>query len=155
MKRFPLLFTYRDVVRSSSFVAHVEGHGRVLLGVEPTEGFWMYGVNPGSIAAYGETPDEAHTSFRIFYRDVLNDIAGESATFDDFAEGVRAFFGQENRPNAVEWLAALEVVRRNDVALEGLPRRPADEPWTKIERFELTIPDEPRFATEPFRALAA
>lgn len=159
MNRYPLLFTYRDVIRGQDFTAHVTGHGHVLLAIEPGEGLWMYGVSPGAVSAFGETPDDAHVSFRILYREILNDIAAESATYAEFSANVSHFFLEENRPNAAEWGAALALVRAKDIMIEGLPKRHADAPWVKVEELiPMGSEEEPRFsdlAEDPIRALAA
>ncbi len=52
---FPLFFTYRDRVFGKGFMADVISHGRVLAATEADE-HWVYGVQPGSFAATGETP---------------------------------------------------------------------------------------------------
>ena len=52
MTHYPLLFGFRDLVAGNGFVAGVNLNGRALLADEG-DGFVMYGVNPGGIAAGG------------------------------------------------------------------------------------------------------
>ena len=157
MKNYPLLFTYRDVVQGKGFTSQVAGHGFVLLSIEPDEGFWMYGVIPGAIAAFGATPDEAHTSFRIAYREIINQIAEESSDFADFRSKAETFFTETNTPNRADWDEALALVRANNVTVEGLEKKPADSPSfhaTVIDpRFQSACP--PQFSSDPLKALAA
>ena len=58
----PLIFTYRDLVYGTGILAEVRVRGRVLA-VTEQDGVWMYGVNPGGLAAPGATIPEAHAAF--------------------------------------------------------------------------------------------
>ena len=82
MTRYPLLLGFRDLIAGNGFVASVALNGRALL-VDEDDGFWMYGVNPGGLAAGGSTAAEALAEFRKDYRLVLFDIATEAEGFED------------------------------------------------------------------------
>jgi hypothetical protein len=90
--RYPLLFTYRDTLFGPGFVVEVVTDGRALA-VEETAGeFWVYGVNPGALAASGNSLAEAHAAFRSAYRQVLLDTAAAVQSYDEFKADVEWFF---------------------------------------------------------------
>lgn len=123
---YPLLMTYRGTVGNGRFDASVVSSGRTLVSKEP-EGFWLFGVDAGSVAASGATLAEALAEFHNVYNAILFDLAAESATFEDFKTKAEAFFDATNCPNAHDWDAALADLRagvlENDL---GLPRASAD-----------------------------
>lgn len=125
MSRYPLLFTFRDIVVGRSFVAGVEVDGRALL-VEEREGdFWMYGIEPGAIAAHGGTFEEAHQSFREAHRLALYDIAHEVPSFAEFEAEVRLYHDSLPERTLADWEAAVEEVRKGAITLSGLPKQDA------------------------------
>src|SRR3954454_24948486 len=77
MTNYPLLFGRRELVEGNGFIAGVALHGRLLLTEEGGES-WVEGVNPGGIAARGDSPGEALAEFRSEYRVVLFDIAAQA-----------------------------------------------------------------------------
>ncbi len=124
----PLLFTYRDTVFGNGYVAEVVAtNGRALVVQEDGES-WFYGVNPGGIAAPGESPDAAHAAFRATFRRALNDFAAAATTFEEFRAEAERFFGETNEPTAREWDAAVETVRAGEIRPEGIPQKPAASP---------------------------
>lgn len=125
MATYPLLFSFHDVVAGKGFVAGVTMDGRAIL-VEDEEGAWFYGVEPGSLAGFGSTHQEAHQDFRSGYRSVLADIADEAQDFDQFYELVEEFLTTPNEPNLDDWNEAVQEVRSGAVNLEWLPRRDAE-----------------------------
>jgi hypothetical protein len=51
MTRYPLLLGFHDLVAGNGYIAGIAlSNGRALL-VDEGDGFWMYGVNPGGMAA--------------------------------------------------------------------------------------------------------
>jgi hypothetical protein len=153
----PLLFTYRDRVFGNGFAADVCAENGRALCVREADGFWMYGVNPGGMAAFGEDPVAAHRAFRKTFSRVLVDIASESGSFAEFQQNVREFFDETNEGHAVDWNAAVLKVRADEVIAEGIPKLPAESART------ITIEQkhEPQFTvadnrpSEFKRALAA
>lgn len=127
MIRYPLLFGRRELVEGNGFIAGVAVHGRLLLTEEGAES-WVEGVNPGGIAARGESPGQALAEFGSEYRVVLFDIAADSRSFEEFKAEVERFFNDTSLPAAREWTAAVEDVRAGRVAADWLKKQPADSP---------------------------
>lgn len=125
MTHYPLLFGFGDLIAGNGFVAGVDLRGRALL-VDEGDGFWMYGVNPGGVAAGGATPAEAQSEFRAAYKSVLFDIAAEAETFQDFERQVKEFVSDRNEPTFREWEAAVTEVRHGRVDADWLPKRKAE-----------------------------
>ena len=125
MPRYPLFFGLRDLVAGNGFVAAVALEGRALL-VDEGDGFWMYGVNPGGVAAGGKTHGEAQAEFRQRYRSVLFDLAAEAASFEEFQRAVAQFCEETNEPTAAEWEEAVNEVRSGKVDADWLPKRRAE-----------------------------
>jgi hypothetical protein len=126
--RIPLLFSYRDTLSGDGFRVEVTAtNGRALCVHEP-DGFWMYGINPGGMAATGESPESAHTAFRQVFSRVLIDLVAESPSFEAFQVAVQQFFEETNEGYEPDWYAAVESVRRNETDVVGLIRLPAGSP---------------------------
>ena len=52
--RYPLLFTYRDTLFGTGLLLEVQVvNGRALCVKEAEDEYWVYGVNPGGMAAHG------------------------------------------------------------------------------------------------------
>ena len=125
MTSYPILFGFKDLIAGNGFFAGVTGNGRALL-VDEGDGFWMYGVNPGGIAAGGGNAAEAQFEFRLAYKSVLFDIAAEAAGFDEFTVQVERFFRETNEPTAAEWEEAVAEVRQGRVNADWLTKRKAE-----------------------------
>lgn len=126
--KLPLLFTYTDTVFGDGFLAEVRVvNGRALC-VHETDGFWMYGLNPGAMAAGGETPAAAVKGFRRTFSKILVDLATDAATLDSFRTAVEHFFHHANPGYESDWREAVDAVRNARVTVEGLSRVPADSP---------------------------
>ena len=109
MTRYPILFGFQDLIAGNGFVAGVTVNGRALL-VDEEDGYWMYGVNPGGIAASGATASEAQAEFRVIYRSVLFDAAAEAVDFASFRSEVERFFSETNEPTKTEWDEAVQAL---------------------------------------------
>jgi hypothetical protein len=127
MTQYPLLFTFLDKVEGKEFLAEVAVHGR-LLAEEADGAWWMYGINPGALAATGKTCAEAYTEFRASLMKVLFDIAADEPDFYDFRARAKGFFEEDDKESVAEWESARERVRRGEITLEGLKREPAPLP---------------------------
>ncbi len=125
MTHYPLLFGFRDLIAGNGFVAGVDLSGRAVL-VDEGDGFWMYGVNPGGVAAGGGTPGEAQSEFRSAYRSVLFDLAAEAKDYDDFEREVNSFVTATNKPTETEWNEAVSEVRQGKVDADWLPKGRAE-----------------------------
>jgi hypothetical protein len=125
IKKYPLLFSYRDLVAGKGFVAGVVVVGRVLLDMTGDE-CWMYGVQPGGIAGGGPDRNSAFCEFKRSYLSVLYDLAIEAHDFGTFKAEVEKLFGEVNDYNAGEWDAALVEVRRSGTSLDGIAKVKVD-----------------------------
>lgn len=139
MTRYPLLFGFRDLVAGNGYVAGVSiSNGRALL-VEEEDGFWMYGVNPGGLAAGGKSIGGAQSEFRTAFKSVLFDIAAEAHGFEAFRAEVERFFRETNNPTLLEWNEAVVEVRQGHTDADWLPKKSA-ESMTEVEVAKLEHP---------------
>jgi len=126
--QYPLLFSYRDTLFGNGFLVEVQAtNGRALCVREPDE-YWVYGINPGGMAAHGATPDAAHAAFRKTFSHLLVDLVLGSDNFEAFQAAVQTFFEDTNHGYEAEWQQAIIAVRRGEVSLEGIPLVPANSP---------------------------
>lgn len=125
MTRYPLLFGFRDLIAGKGFVASVSLSGRALLVDEDRRGFWMYGVNPGGVAAMGGTAGKAQSEFRSSYRSVLSGIAAQARGYSEFEREVSGFVDASNPRTVAEWEDAVCAVRQGKVCTDWLPKRTA------------------------------
>lgn len=140
MTHYPLLYGLNDLIAGNGFFAGVSVNGRALL-VDEGDGYWMYGVSPGGIAAGGATPGEAQAEFRQIYTSVLFDIAAEAESFEEFKGQVEQFFLVADDVTAAEWSAAVAEVRQGRVDADWLPKRKAESRiGVKVELLEHAVP---------------
>lgn len=134
MKLYPLVFSFRDLIAGTGFVAAVSMDGHVLLSEE--DDTWMFGVQPGGIAGGGPDRPTAFKEFKNSYLSVLFDIAAEATSFDEFERRTRAFFAQVNEPNRKQWDDALAEVRKTSTCLPGVKtvQAEANPPTLAIEK---------------------
>jgi len=129
---YALIFTFKELITSNRFLSSVTGSGRALMVREGDEGWWLYGVEPGGLAASGDTPQEAHRKFTDALKGILLDLADESASFADFDRRVQAFFHEVDETETGNWTRAIEALRSGELRLEdpfsALPRQPAESP---------------------------
>lgn len=133
MKMFPIVFRFRDLIAGNGFLARVLVDGRALLTKEDDGDQWVYGVQPGAVAGGASDAATALNEFKTRYESVLFDIAGESATFDDFEREVRSFFDGVDETDEKEWTSALNEVRRTNASLDDLPTVRAESVPSRIE----------------------
>lgn len=111
LDRWPVFFFYRDTVFGLGFVANVELTGRALCVREGSDEFNVIGVEPGGLAATGDTVESAHELFRKTYTSILFDIAAESRTEEDFHREVERFVLDKSAGAEVDWNEAVTEVR--------------------------------------------
>lgn len=128
MKRYPLLFRYRETILGNGYIAQVTLEGRALFEVEHGAETWLYGVYPGALAGSGDGPPAAYQDFRNRLTMVLFDFAEEAPDLEAFRARVERFFRQTNEITEAEWEAAREAVRQSGDDLGGLPRNPDPSP---------------------------
>ena len=126
MTRYPLLFGFRDLIAGKGFVASVSLKGRALLVDEEARGFWMYGVNPGGVAAQGATAGRVQDAFRAAYRSVLTGIAAQARGYSELEREMNGFVEATNHPTAAEWQEAVFAIREGKVCTDHLPKRTAE-----------------------------
>jgi hypothetical protein len=149
LKEHPLMVTLQDSITGNGFVARITLSGRALMRLEDDGKWWMYGVRPAGIAASGENIEDAFLRFRGRYKDILFDIAQESASFEVFETEVERFFNEADADNEDErlWEAAFTAVRSAactpPAPFSNLPRRsPETHPsFIKVERVDAKSKD--------------
>ena len=154
MSAFPFLFTFSDKVEGNGFVADVRMTGTVL-GMKEDDSTWMYGVQPGGIAATGQNEDEAFSTFRRTYTSVLFDMAEEAEDFSTFKGRVEAFFNEICEETKREWDEAVEAVRRGDIEAERMEKKNADEHQPYVQVRAIKKPTARRNMLDEPRAVAA
>ncbi|MEQ1759428.1 MAG: hypothetical protein ABL986_13990 [Vicinamibacterales bacterium] len=144
--QYPLLFTYRDTLFGNGFVVEVQAvNGRALCVREAEDEYWVYGINPGGMAAHGVDAAGAHGAFRKAFTDILVDLAHESSNFDEFQAAVQTFFDDTNKGYEADWKQALPAVQRGEVSLEGIETVPANSPRSiavTVKQVELVTPQD-------------
>ena len=124
----PLLLNFREVLLGNGFIVEVHAvNGRALC-VHAADGHWIYGVNPGGMAAFGDDAAKARGEFRVACSGILREIASECESFNAFSEAVKAFFRDTNRGYESAWHEAVDVVRTGSIAVDGLAKASADAP---------------------------
>lgn len=147
MKQYPLVFTFKDLVAGRGFIAGVRMAGRALLS-EEDDGVWVFGVNPGAIAAGPElNPQSGMTAFRQQWKFTLQEIASSTLSFDGFEQEVCRFFNQEDADAAL-WAAAVVEVRRAGVEVDWVRRGSADTDLM-VEVIDLTAQLGPEVNANP------
>lgn len=132
MTHYPLLFARREKVEGDGFIARVAVSGRILLTEEDGE-FWVEGVNPGGLAANGQSANEALAQFCQDFLAVLFDIASDAKSFEGFRDEVKRFFNDTSRPALKEWEEAVLQVRAGEVDADWLTKRSAETAKLGVE----------------------
>ncbi len=108
MQSYPILFRIVHAVRSDRFEALVATDGRALMVFEDDE-WWCHGVEPGGLTDHGDGPLVAFEAFRLSFRHVLDDLAEDSATLEDFQRDARMFFSADTVEES-NWNKALDLL---------------------------------------------
>lgn len=153
MTHYPLLFTFLDKVEGNGYLADIAVHGR-LLAAEEDGTWWMYGVNPGGLAAPGSSRPAAYIEFRKTLMQVLFDMALEATNFYDFRKKAKKFFEETNEPTLAEWEEARKQVRAGKTTLDGIRLETRESP-RRIEIKEKKSFAAKDNATDPQVAVAA
>jgi len=127
MTQYPLLFTFRQKVEGNNYLADVKAYGR-LLAEEEDGTWWMYGVNPGGLAASGSTRAEAYSEFRETLAKVLYDLATDVPDFHAFRGAAQRFFYETDQETVSEWEAARELVKSGEIDIKGMRREESKSP---------------------------
>ena len=127
--RLPLLFSYRDTLFGPGMIIEVRVQNGRALYVEESDGGWMYGVNPGGMAAPGASLEDAHQAFRETFSKILVDLVLDAKSADEYREAVERFAHETNEAYGSEWLEAVEAVRAMAIHATVWPTSPADSPF--------------------------
>ena len=79
MTRYPIVFTYTEIVVGNGYVATVKITGRCLVEDFGNEDAWVTGVHPSGFSAGGENQKSASDAFQREHRVALLDV-GRYAT---------------------------------------------------------------------------
>lgn len=138
VRRYPLVFTLRELVLCNGFVAAIEAQVRATAEDQGGD-WWIYGVNPGAIADHGPSLHEAVTNFRQRLTTVLIDSAADNAEFGGLVDELRRFFETTDAESVEEWVEAREAVRRGEVDLPGVQRNTSEwAPLLNVAKVDLT-----------------
>jgi len=136
MPDYPVMFTVRDAVSGNGYLAGVTMFGRAVVCQEDDGKWWVYGVRPGAIAEYGDTPFDAFHKFRSRYKTLLFDIAEESEDFEGFKNEVERFYNQPDHEEEDRWEAAFQAIRSGSLKVEPpfseLPRESPEKRPTGV-----------------------
>ena len=121
----PLYFDFTVQITGPAFRADVRIRGRATCVAEFGE-TWIYGVNPGSLAASGRDIHGAFAAFKEGIAESLCDLAEESGAFRVFRSAVRRFAASTNRASVREWEQAREAIRGGAAADVSLARETGD-----------------------------
>lgn len=126
--RLPILFSFRDMLFGNGFVVEVSAQNGRAVCAQEDDAIWMYGVNPGGMAASGATAIDARREFRKAFSGILQELAREATSFKEFVVLVNEFFNDTNPGSESDWLEAVQRVRTEHLTAEGLPKVPAESP---------------------------
>ncbi len=143
--KYPLFFSYTDLIDVAGVRVAVEARGRCLMALEHDE-WWIEGVEPGGIAASGEIPQQAFLKFRHTWFQVLEDIAHEKASVVEFEAEVARTFEQLNETADMEWNDARDQIRRGCAV---------EDPFVAMKRVEGDVSAFYRVRIYPEFALSA
>jgi len=140
-RAYAVIFSFHDAVEGRGFFARVLARGRALMAFEDDEGWWLYGVEPGAIAAPGATPREAYSAFRQAFTKVLFDFSSDAESYEEFAYRVREFFQATDTQEELRWQVALEQFRTGKLepeeSIASLPRWKAEQGYNvDVERLD-------------------
>lgn len=126
MKTFPILYSLYELVEGNGFVARIELNGTALATEEEPGEWWAYGINPGAIAASGETIREAFASLQVSFRAYLQDCAAEASGFEEFKAELERFFHETGPESHREWDEAVRAVRAGAAIPSNLDKQSLD-----------------------------
>ena len=137
MRAFPLIFRFSAVIVNDRFRAHLRGTGHALAVFEDGQ-WWCSGVEPGGLTEPGASPVSAYLGFRKTLGQILEQLAEDSPTVEDFGEQVGRFFAHADPHDRQRWREAVESLRRRESPLTEdvakLPRQAAEtRPAAEIE----------------------
>lgn len=151
----PFFFRFRDQIFGHGFVALVETTGRAMCETEPSGEFTVAGVEPGGLAASGDTCEAALQAFRQTFRMVLMDIATEAPTFEAFHAEVRRFIHETSPATLADWATAVEAARVVADRTPGVARVRPDMPVSVAVSCSTDLVPQQNVIDEPSQQVAA
>lgn len=124
MKTYPMLYSLHELVVGKGYVAQIELHGTALATEEGPGEWWAYGINPGAIAASGETIREAFAALQVSFRGYLLDCAGDAPDFEALKVELERFFHETGPNSHHEWDQAVQAVRNGATIPPNLDKQP-------------------------------
>lgn len=139
MTTHALMFNFREDVNGNGFLARVSARGRALA-VHEDDGWWVYGVEPGAIAASGDSPHGACLEFELSFRKVLYDFAEDATTYESFEREVSRFFHERDNTEEKRWESCVsEPVRikaPREAFFDRLRTLPVSPATVNVERLD-------------------
>ena len=151
----PFFFRFRDQIFGHGFVALVETTGRAMCEKEEGGEFTVAGVEPGGLAASGETRESVLHDFRQTFRMVLMDIATEAPTFEAFHAEVRRFVHETSPATLTDWAAAVERARIVADQTPGVARVRPDMPVSVAVSCSTDLVPQQNVIDDPAQLIAA
>lgn len=146
MERYPVFLNFKELIAGKKFLAGIVGRIRAVV-VKEDGKHWFYGVNPGGIDDGGTTLDEAQFRFRDSFKKVLQEIAQDAQSFDEFKAEVRKFIEETDEAEEKDWLEARKAIREGSVKpgeqFSSLPRIEEDS-----ARFEVVLLESSKITVE-------
>ncbi len=139
MMRYPIVYSYREVIVGNGFVATVETiNGRCVMEDFGDKDVWVTGVHPSGFSAGSDDQKSASEAFRKEHRVALLDIAHEAHDFDSFNAMVRDFHTQKSEVSEREWVESVLRVRAGEITSDWLEKVGSDtDPTLKVQCISL------------------
>lgn len=136
-KRYPLFCRLQQNVMGVGYIVKVDIQARVTAEIEPDGSAWIFGVNPGGIAASGKTLNEAVGDLRNTFSTVLIDMIAESKNdFEAFRALVQGFVHSTNDSAVSEWNAARQAVRTGRITLDLRKEQGDIKPMVRVTQIK-------------------
>lgn len=151
MIRYPIVFTYRELIVGNGFVATVESTGRCLMEDFGDSDVWVSGVHPSGFSAGADNQQSASEAFQREHRVALLDMAHDAPDFDSFQTMVRDFHAQKSEIGELEWWEAVHQVRAGKITSDWLQKVSANtEPTLRVRCISLNESQErDEYRTDP------
>lgn len=124
----PVLFSFRATLFGPAALIEVRIFNGRALYLEADDEGWLYGVNPGGMAAPGASFKDAHDGFRETLSKILVDLLLPAKSVAEYRAAVARFVAETNESYAAEWNAAVRIARATGMNATGLPTASAESP---------------------------
>lgn len=131
MQAFPLIYHFSAVIVNDRFRAQLRGTGHALAVFEDGR-WWCSGVEPGGLIEPGTGPVSAYLGFRKTLGQILEQLAEDSLSVEDFTQQADRFFADTDPADRQRWLDSIESLRRDESPLtEDVARLPRQTATTR------------------------